>query len=165
MIRKATTEDANRMAEIHVFGWRFAYRNLVSDEFLFKKLEVVKRAALFKQAIEEHIEDNYVFEENGITKALMAIGPCRDNDKKGSFELWGIYVDPLWTRGGIGSRMMEFFEQRALELGYKDIYLWVLEGNCIGINFYTKSGYQPDGTKKLLGNHGLYELRYHKYIG
>jgi len=43
MIRKATVEDANRLAEIHVFGWRFAYRNLISDELLFKKMNVVKR--------------------------------------------------------------------------------------------------------------------------
>ncbi len=164
MIRKATIDDANRMAEIHVFGWRFAYRNLVSDEHLFKMMEVVKRAALFKQSIEEHIEDNYVFEENGIIKAFMAIGPCRDDDKKGSFELWGIYVDPFWTRGGIGTCMVEYCEQTALSLGYKDIYLWALEGNNIGISFYKKSGYQHDGTTKLLGNHGLYEHRYYKLL-
>lgn len=164
MIREATIEDANRLAEIHVFGWRFAYRNLLSDEFLFRKLEVVKRASSFKQAIEENREDNYVFEEDGIIKASMAIGPCRDDDKKKSYELWGIYVDPLLTRGGIGTKMLEFCEKKALELGYKDVFLWVLEGNSIGINFYKKSGYQHDGKTKLLGNLGRYEHRYFKQI-
>jgi hypothetical protein len=36
MIREAVADDGNRMAEINVTGWRFAYRNLISDENLFK---------------------------------------------------------------------------------------------------------------------------------
>lgn len=164
MIRKATVEDANRLAEIHVFGWRFAYRNLISDELLFKKMNVVKRAASFKQAIEENREDTYVYEEDGIIKAFMTIGPCRDEEKKGSYEIWGIYVDPLLTRCGIGTRMVEFCEKTALELGYKEILLWVLEGNDIGINFYKKSGFQHDGSVKLLDYFDRNVYRYSKLL-
>lgn len=44
MIRKATVEDSNRLAEIHITGWRFAYRNLIPDDYLFRTMEVVTRA-------------------------------------------------------------------------------------------------------------------------
>lgn len=165
VIRKATTEDANRLAEIHVFGWRFAYRNLIPDDFLFKKMEVVKRAASFKQSIEENREDTYVYEEDGIIKSFMTVGPCRDEGKKGSYEIWGIYVDPLMTRSGIGTRMVEFCKNIALKSGYREILLWVLEGNEIGINFYKKSGFQHDGPVKLLENFNRNVYRYCKPLG
>jgi len=43
MIRRAKVDDANRIAEIHVFGWRCAYRGIVSDEYLFGKASVGKQ--------------------------------------------------------------------------------------------------------------------------
>ncbi len=41
MIRVATEEDCGRLAEINVFAWRLAYRNIISDTYLFKKRSVV----------------------------------------------------------------------------------------------------------------------------
>jgi len=165
MIRKATIEDVIRIAEIHVMGWRFAYRNLISDEFLFRNMNVPARIARFTKAIEDGKEDIYVYEENQIVKAFMIIGPCRDEDRPSSFELWGLYVDPFMLRNGIGSKMLNFCEQRALEQGYGDVVLWVLEDNMIGRNFYGKMGYAFDGTRKYLDRFGLYEVRYQKIFG
>lgn len=42
--------DVPRVAEIHVFGWRSTYREIVSDEFLFNKMLVSKRMAYFDNA-------------------------------------------------------------------------------------------------------------------
>jgi len=165
MVRKATLGDVCRIAEIHVMGWRFAYRNLISDDYLFKTMNVPDRINAFKRAISERNEDVYIFEENGIVKAFMIIGPCRDADRTSSFELWGLYVDPFMLRNGIGTKMINYCEQRARELGYSDVVLWVLEENLIGRNFYTKMGYEFDGTRKYLDKFGLYEVRYHKTIG
>lgn len=163
MIRKATLDDLCRIAEIHVTGWRYAYRNIIPDEFLFKTMNVPARIDAFKKAIERQ-EDVYVFDENGIVKGFMIIGPCRDSDRSDSFELWGLYVDPFMLRNGIGTKLIGFCEQKARELGHKDVVLWVLEDNKIGRNFYSKMGYEFDGTRKYLDKFGLYEIRYHKNI-
>jgi len=165
MVRKAAVDDVTRIAEIHVMGWRFAYRHLIPEGFLFKTMNVPQRIAAFTKAIEEQREDIYVFEENQIVKGFMAIGPCTDADKPSSFELWGLYVDPFMIRNGIGSKLLNYCEHRASELGYKDIVLWVLEGNSIGINFYTKMGFTLEGGRKLLDKFGIYEIRYQKYTG
>lgn len=165
MVRKAAADDVIRIAEIHVVGWRFAYRHLIPEEFLFKTMNVPQRIAAFTKAIEEQTEDTYVFEENQIVKGFMTIGPCRDADKSSAFELWGLYVDPFMVRNGIGSKLLDYCEQKALELGYKDIVLWVLEGNSIGINFYSKKGFMFEGSRKFLEKLGRYELRYQKHIG
>lgn len=78
MIRRAKIEDAKRIAEIHVFGWRCAYRGIISDEYLFGKTSVAKRIDAFTKAIEEAIEEIYVCDEDGIVKAFMTIGKCRN---------------------------------------------------------------------------------------
>jgi len=165
MVRKAAVDDVARIAEIHVTGWRFAYRHLISEEFLFKTMNVPQRIAAFTKSIEEQKGDTYVFEENQIVKGFITIGPCRDADKSSSFELWGIYVDPFMVRNGIGSKLLNYCEQKASELGYNDIVLWVLEGNSIGINFHTKKGFAFEGGRKLLDKFGIYEIRYQKRIG
>ncbi len=165
MVRKATVNDANRIAEIHVLGWRNAYRNLISEEFLYKAMVIYKRADFFKKAIEELKEDIYVFEENEIIKGFMTIGSCRDEDKSSSFELWGLYVDPFMMRKGIGAKLLSYSEQRALELGFRDLVLWVLEENTIGRGFYSKMGYEFDGTRKHLTKFGIDEIRYQKRLG
>lgn len=165
MIREAIAEDGKRMAEINVIGWRYAYRNIISDEFLFKTLDIVKRAEYFSKIAEEKQQGvAYVYEEAGIVKGFMTIGPCRDEDRKTSFELYGLYVEPFMTRGGIGSQLIHFCEQKARELGYSEVLVWVLEGNAIGINFYEKMGYSLEGARKLLEKHNRYELRYHKLL-
>ena len=112
MVRKATIDDVNRIAEINVMGWRFTYRNLITEEFLFKTMDISKRIISFKKAIEELKEEIYVFEEDHIIKAFMAIGRCRDSDKTSSYELWGLYVDPFMIRNGIGSKLLDYCEHR-----------------------------------------------------
>ena len=163
MIRTMALSDVPRVAEIHVFGWRDAYRGIISDDYLFNKMLVSKRIKYFEDAVNNHTEESYVFDE-GILKAFMTIGACRDTDKPDSFELWGIYVDPFMQRHGIGSIMLDFCEREAEERGYKEIVLWVLEKNANAIEFYRKLGYMPDGSIKTIDLLAVSEVRYIKHI-
>ena len=43
MVRQATMNDAMRIAEIVIYGWRFAYADLISETVLYKTLSVVKQ--------------------------------------------------------------------------------------------------------------------------
>jgi hypothetical protein len=51
MIRAMQISDASRAAEIHVFGWRSAYRGIISDDFLFNKMIVSKRVSYFENSV------------------------------------------------------------------------------------------------------------------
>lgn len=164
MVRKAILDDVNRIAEIHVMGWRFSYQKLISEEFLYKSLNVSKRITAFTKAIKERKEDIYVYEENDIIKGFMTIGPCRDTDKPYAFELWGLYVDPFMLRHGVGAKLLSYCEQKAFDIGYKVLVIWVLEDNSIGRDFYEKNGYKFDGARKLLDKFGIYEIRYQKRL-
>ena len=163
MIRRAVIEDASRIAEIHVFGWRSAYRGLISDEILFNIL-VSKRTESFRKAISENIEETYVFDEDGIIKAFMTVGKSRNDDKNDAFELWGLYVEPLLKRQGIGTAMMNYCEKCAIERKYKDIILWVFKRNENSIMFYEKMGYQKEGKEEMIDRFNEIEVRYSKIL-
>ena len=69
MIRAMVLSDVPRVAEIHVFGWRSAYRGFISDDFLFKKMLVSKRIDVFDNSVRNNAEENYVYDD-GIIKAF-----------------------------------------------------------------------------------------------
>jgi len=169
MIRRLRKEDAPRAAEIHIFGWRAAYRGIVSDETLFKEMTVAARIPAWEKRATEREEgyedwESYVYDD-GIIKGILSIGSCRDDDKKGSFELGGIYVDPLMKRQGIGKALIRFCENRAKELGFKEILIWVFEANDPSRKFYEAMGYKTDGKTKVHERHGgALEVRYAKSI-
>lgn len=172
MVRKATLEDAERIAEIHITGWRAAYRGIVADGFLFGKLNVCRRAGNIRKELAEGAGEHYVAERAGAAAAFMVIGDPRDADKPADacLELWAIYVEPALKRSGLGRELAAFFEAEAARRGRKEAYLWVLEDNAPGRAFYEELGYRPDGARKVLdrlppaGAKPVAELRYSKRL-
>ncbi|MCL2592792.1 MAG: GNAT family N-acetyltransferase [Defluviitaleaceae bacterium] len=163
MIRKMELADIPRIAEIHVFGWRSAYRGIISDEHLFTKLLVSKRITAFEKYIVSETSDTYVFDD-GIIKAFLTIGKSTDEDTLNSFEVWGIYVDPFFKREGIGQKSIYFFEKIAIEQGFSKVCLWTLQKNTNARSFYEKLGYLPDGKSKFLEDISAIQIRYAKTL-
>ena len=164
MTRAASVNDSARIAEIEVISSRFAYRNILSDEYLTRELSVESRIPVHTRWIAEKRFDLYVYEDpgTGIIKGMMGIGMCEDDDRKGAFELHFLYVDPDCLRMGIGSEMLQFFEQKGREKGCPEFVIWVLEENGIGKNFYEKNNYRRDGKEKIFKRWNKREIRYVK---
>ena len=79
----------------------------------------------------------------------MTIGECRDDDKNNeTFELCGIYIDPLFQRQYIGTKFVKYCIEEAQKKSKKEIILWVFEKNSDSIKFYNKMGFEIDGKKK-----------------
>ena len=153
MIREANVTDSSRIAEIHVFGWRCAYKEFISMEFLFNKFTVKNREEKFKEYLlnANNNDKTYVFEENNIVKAFMTIGNCRDGDKnEDTFELDGIYVDPFFQRQKIGTKFVNYCIEEARNRNKKEITLWVFEKNIDSIAFYERMGFKTDGKTKIM---------------
>jgi len=160
--------DIPRVAEIHVFGWRCAYRGIVSDEHLFNVMSVAKRMERFESYIcdKESVwsgSDNYVYDD-GIIKAFLTVGPCRDEDKLSAFELGGVYVDPCLQGQGVGTALALYCEKIAIKHGYNEICLWTFEKNAAARAFYEKLGYTLDGATQIVEPYGAVGVRYHKNI-
>ena len=170
MIRPMQPSDIPRVAEIHTFGWRCAYRGIVSDEHLFNVMSVAKRTekfeALFQNREGESYDfggESYVFDD-GIIRAFLTVGPCRDEDKPAAFELGGLYVDPCLQGKGTGTALAAYCEEIAAQRGYKEICLWTFEKNAPARAFYEKLGYELDGATQIVEPFGATGVRYHKEI-
>ena len=166
MIREANINDSARVAEIEVLSNRYAYKNILSDDYLFNDLSVENRLPVFSRWISEKRFGIYVYEDTdtGIIKGMMGIGMCEDEDKEKAFELHFIYLDPDYVRIGIGSEMLAFFEKTGKEKGCFELVIWVLEENGMGIKFYEKHDYHPDGKEKIFKRWNKREIRYVKSI-
>lgn len=164
MIREAIVNDAERIAEIEVVSNRYAYRNILSDDYLDKDLSVDNRYPVHKRWIDENRFDIYVNEDPdaGVINGMMGIGMCEDEDKQNAFELHYIYLDPDYVRKGIGSEMLRFFEEKGMAKGCSEFVVWVLEENLMGRNFYEKNDYRQDGKEKIFKRWNKKEIRYVK---
>ena len=164
MIREATVDDAARIAEIEVFSSRYAYGNIVSHECLYDDLSVERRMPVHTRWIAEKRFGVFVFEDPdaGTIRGMMGIGLCEDDDKTGAFELHFLYVDPDDVGKGIGTQMLQFFEQEGKNKGCAEFVVWVLEENELGRRFYEKNGYRLDGAEKIFKRWNKREIRYVK---
>ena len=164
MIREATVNDAERIAGIEVRSSQYAYKDILSDECLYRDLSVENRIPVHKRWITEKRFEEYVYEDSGtgIIQGMMGIGMTEDDDKQGAFELHFLYVDPDCVRTGIGSEMLRFFEQKGEEKGCPEFVIWVLEENGMGKSFYEKNSYHPDGNEKIFKRWNKREIRYVK---
>lgn len=133
MIRKATTEDASRIAEILVFVKRMKFRPIFQDDvYSFVELQVLPVA---KKYIEDGIIDDIFVYDDGIVKGLIHI--------EGN-EIVELYVDTFFQDQGIGSALIEYAKER-----FPVTFLWAIEKNTDAIRFYETHGFHLTDTKKF----------------
>jgi len=168
MIRKAEISDSSRLAEIHVFGWRCAYKDFIPFSYLFNTMSVKKHYEIFIGFLsaENKTDEIYVFEERNIIKGFMTLGDCRDADKdENTYELQGIYVDPMFQRQKIGTILVDFCIDEAIKRGKKEITLWVFSKNTESRLFYQKMGFIDDGKTKTIESVNEIAIRLYRVLG
>lgn len=166
-IRRATPDDAEALAKVHIDSWRSAYRGLVPDSHL-AELDYERSARRFRQPGAGLDEETYVAEQDGEVLGFVTLGPCRDTDVDGDTtgEIWGVYLAPEHWRKGIGTRLCRHAEHVLRSRGCATVTLWVFDANASARRFYETMGFEPDGASKML-NPGtpLKAVRYHKAWG
>ena len=146
-IRAATPEDARAITELHIRGWRAAYKGLFSDERL-AGLDVqrgtVKRAEFLRNMPTPRHRCWLLEQDQGLVGFAMA-GPTRDDDLGDeTLELYAIYVEPERIGSRLGKRLMDHVLAHAREQGYQALSLWVLVDNERANHFYERAGLMPD---------------------
>ena len=97
MIREATVSDASRIAEINVASWRFAYKGIVPEEYLYKEFLVENRIAVSRRWITEKRFEVYVYEDpaTGIVKGMMGIGNVRTRTRTTRLNCISCMLSPI----------------------------------------------------------------------
>lgn len=133
-IRRATAEDAFRIAEIFVFVRREKFFPIFQYEpYSFGEMQVlpVARGYLDSPGLLGRV---FVYDD-GILRGFIQLN---------GREVEHLYVEPFFRGRGIGARLLAYAVQ---ERGAAR--LWALEKNPQAIRFYQREGFCLTGEKKL----------------
>lgn len=165
-LRRATVDDAEAIADVHVHSWRSGYHGLLPQTFL-DGLSVEQRARRWHEIIgaEDSSTVQIVAERDGAIVGFTAFGASREDAADG--ELWALYVHPDAWSAGVGSALLTGAEQCLADDGFRDVYLWVLDGNDRADRFYRRHGWRADGRTRVERRPDvtLPEHRRHKPLG
>ena len=165
VVRPAEAADAGPIAEVHIDGWRAAYRGHMPDHVL-DALNVTQRAEQWKQWLELPQLSAFVVTVHGWVTGFGSLSPTRDEAARDTVgEILAIYVLPSHWRCGIGRLLGERMLAEARRRGFEEVSLWVLESNERARRFYESLGFREDGKTKTdaqLTGTPLYEIRYRR---
>lgn len=160
MVRFATVDDAEELAEVHVRSWQVAYAGIFPDGFL-ANLDRERRASWWSQFIANGAR---VF----VSDSDRVVGFCwaDRSDDEGWGEIYSIYVHPHHWGEGHGYQLLRAGENRLAEEGHERALLWVLEANVRGRRFYERQGWTVGRPIRVeeIGGIQVTELRYEKSL-
>ena len=132
-MRRATVEDAEVLARVHIASWQGAYRGLVPDAML-DGLDVQAWTRMKARHLEQGAVMWLVDEGLGFAHA----GPARG---AAGGELYAIYLHPDHFGRGLGRALLAEVEAW-LDEHFSEAELWVLEGNARARRFYGLAGWR-----------------------
>lgn len=133
-IRKATAQDASRLAEILIFTKRMYYRPIFqNDKVSFGEMQVLPLAQEYIENAEK-LKNIWVYDDEFV-KGMIHIEKDR---------LEELYVDFFFQNSGIGAKLLDFAIQE-----FNIRYLFVLEKNERAIRFYQKHGFSLTSEREF----------------
>ncbi|MDM5360462.1 ribosomal protein S18 acetylase RimI-like enzyme [Peribacillus sp. B2I2] len=148
LVREATLADAEGIAIVHVDCWRTTYENIIPSDFL-DNLSYEKRKDLWIKNISSDGNHIYVAENNeGKIVGFISGGKRETNKAEDSGDLTAIYILENFQRMGIGKKLIKELFFKFEDLGFKTIYVEVLEDNKSRY-FYEAFGAELLKTEKI----------------
>ena len=161
VFRKARQEDAQQVAALHTISWQQNYRGIFSDYYLDHEVPP-NRIKVWKDRLTHPSKNQYVLlaEEKGTIVGFVCAYLNQD-------ATYGTYLDNLHVSAkmqgsGIGTHLMGKLANELKTLTKQGIYLWVVEGNDLAINFYDNLKGKALDTVKAddIGDAPFLKIRY-----
>jgi len=137
MIRKANSNDLQKISEITSNAWNINYKGIIDDDFLKTRTveNFFKRGLEFKWLEDSQI-DTFIYEENNLIKGFIS---GNDYNKDNWCEIGRLYVDPEFQNSGIGKKLLEYMKEYYKKMHYKNMVIWTIKG-LPNNSFYDKFG-------------------------
>ena len=159
LIREAEKTDVKAMAEVVSSSWKAAYSELISEDDMKLFANVERREKIFKAGFEKG-KLFYIMLCGGEVKGVCLAERYEKEGFSDTAEIDQFYLAPSVIGKGLGSRLMEYILKKLSDKGFKQVVLFVMEGNERAVRFYERNGFKPDGFFSVCENisrknHGL----------
>ena len=149
-IRKATLNDAEQIAKVHVASWKMTYKGFLSESFL-ENVTPESRYILWRKNIHDSNKIILVLEKNAEIIGFVA----GDRVKSGEYEqydgdLTALYFKKEEQGKGYGKRLLHELLTEFTKRGYRNCIVKVLKESNYKI-FYEKLGAVHIGDQPLDG--------------
>jgi GNAT superfamily N-acetyltransferase len=150
-IREARPGDARAIAEIHVEGWRWGYRDILPGEHL-DGLSIDEREAVWLQGLTDPTPGTarFVAVDDGHVVGFVGTGPAEDDfapPPPDAAEVYAIYLLEEVQGMGVGRALIDRATEAMRANGSEHAVLWVFEANDRARRFYEAAGWAPDGER------------------
>jgi ribosomal protein S18 acetylase RimI-like enzyme len=158
-VRRATIEDAEAIARVHVASWRTTYSGLVPQAYL-DALDVPHFTELWREWIGSNAAHLFVAETNGEVCGFVSGGALREPLAGIDAEVYAIYLLQSAQGRGIGRRLMRQLVDALRSEGVRGVAVWVLAANPAR-GFYEHLGGAQAAAKPLnIGGADLIEIAF-----
>jgi GNAT superfamily N-acetyltransferase len=149
-VRPAVLADTGAIASVHVRSWQAGYAGLLAGDQLRGPSEA-QRDAMWHEvlggggglivSVAEH--------DDAIVGFCAVAAPSSDTDAAGDVaEVRALYVDPSAWRTGAGRALMEAALEALRAGSWREVTLWVMDGNERAHRFYGQFGLTADGARR-----------------
>ena len=159
-IRRATLEDVDAIAKIHVDTWRTQYITML-PEGLLDSLSY-KRSRTHYAGIMTNDPTKFLFVAESDTDGAIGFTMGGVGRESGPFqgELYSIYILAPWQRQGIGSRLIQALAHELHHRGINSMLAWVLEANPAKAFYEQHGGHYLRERMEPLGRESYREIAY-----
>lgn len=153
----APFDDRMEISHIYEEGWKFAFKGIIPQSYLDGIPEGNWASCLDREGVH-----SLVIVEDGKLIGTSSYCKSRVREFEGYGEIISIYLLPSYVGRGYGKKLLHAVMDELSKLGYRDIFLWVLEENNRARRFYEKEGLMCDDihTQIEIGGQELREVRY-----
>lgn len=144
LVREAEKRDIEAMAEVIADSWNMAYKTLISEEDMKLFTNPVRRAELLKERFDRN-DPVYVLLFLRAIKGVCSAQKYENAGFHNTAEIDQLYFSPSAIGRGFGGILLEHMLNILKGKGFKQVVLFVMEGNERAIGFYSRFGFKPDG--------------------
>ncbi|MDE5860224.1 MAG: GNAT family N-acetyltransferase [Oscillospiraceae bacterium] len=151
------SDDTFAISNIYEKSWKFAYSGIVPQSYLDSI-----PTGRWAESINGAGKYNAIIIENGEFIGTSSFCKSRFSELENLGEIVSLYLLPEYIGRGYGKKLMEYVVGELKNLGYDEVFLWVLEENVRALDFYERFGFVADGgvTDTEIGGKMLREIRY-----
>lgn len=157
-IRKVNQTDSRyEISNIYEQSWKYAYKGIIPQEYL----DSIPSGQWYG-AIDNPDRRTLVMIDGDKIIGTSSYCKSRFDDYKDWGEIISIYFLPEYIGKGYGKQLLEKAVEELKAMGFKTIFLWVLEDNHRAKNFYERFGFKYSGEylENNIGGKQLRELQY-----